>query len=301
MGIRSKLVILVSGLVALTSLGVAVGMTAAGIRGAHLLVPAGLGGVLSAGLLAALFQRVLRPVRTLRRVARAMADGHLDVRVPELGRGGLGELGETFNKMAAALQAQHDNLEQVVAERTRELREANLRLERLATTDGLTGVYNHRRFQEALAQETLRSGRNGRPFSVLFLDVDHFKRFNDAMGHPAGDELLRQLAALLARELRSSDLVARYGGEEFGVILADTGKDRALQVAERLRAAVELELNDTARAPYVTVSVGAATYGFDGETPRQLVGAADRALYVAKHTGRNRVAAADESMLQRAG
>jgi diguanylate cyclase (GGDEF)-like protein len=301
MGIRSKLVILVSGLVALTSIGVAVGVLAPGGRELAIAASA-VGTALSAALLGALYRRVLGPVGTLRRVARAMAAGQLDVRVPALGRGELGELGETLNKMAAALKAQHDNLEQAVAERTRELREANHRLETLAVTDGLTGLYNHRRFHEALGRETLRSIRNGRRFSVLFLDVDHFKRFNDAMGHPAGDELLRQLAALLTRELRSSDLVARYGGEEFAAILPDTEKHVALEVAERVRSAVELELNDTALTPYVTISIGEATYGSDGDTPRELLAAADRALYLAKHTGRNRVvAASDELMLQRAG
>ena len=294
MGIRSKLVILVSGFVGSTAIASAVGIPR--------IAAAVMGVVLSGALLAALDRLVLRPVRLLQHAARALGDGQLDVRVPGLGRGELGDLAETLNKMAAALRAQHENLEHVVAERTRELREANTRLETLAVTDGLTGVYNHRRFQEALGRETLRSSRNGRPFSVLFLDVDHFKRFNDSMGHPAGDELLRQLAALLTRELRLSDLVARYGGEEFAVILAETDKEVALEVAERVRAAVELELNDTALAPYVTISIGVATYGFDGGTSRELLAAADRALYVAKHTGRNRVvAASDELMLQRAG
>lgn len=250
-----------------------------------------LGLVVSLVLLASLYRMVIRPVQLLQRVARQMGEGDLSAQVPPLGKGELGELGSTFNMMAQALKSERENLERTVDARTRELREANERLETLAVTDGLTGVFNHRRFQEALAQETLRSARNQRAFSVLMVDVDHFKRFNDTLGHPAGDDLLRKLAQTLRRELRQTDLLARYGGEEFAAVLPDTTKDVGLAAAERLRAAVERDLNGQEGAPTVTISVGLATFEADGQTPQELLIAADKALYEAKQTGRNRVVA----------
>src|SRR5207302_8688672 len=141
-----------------------------------------------------------------------VGEGSLNTRAPSLTGRELGELSQMVNKMAGTLQGERDNLEKSVADRTRELQEANARLERLAVTDGLTGVFNHRRFHEGLAAELLRSLRSGRPLSVLMIDVDLFKRVNDSMGHPAGDELLRKLAQVLQTTLRATDMLARYGG-----------------------------------------------------------------------------------------
>ena len=261
-----------------------------------------LGLLMSLVMLGGLYQLVVRPVRRLQRVARQMGEGQLDARVPPLGSGELGELGETFNKMAEALRTERENLERKVEERTRELLSANERLETLAVTDGLTGVFNHRRFQEALAQETLRSARNQRPFSVVMLDVDHFKRFNDTLGHPAGDQLLRQLCQVLKAELRASDLLSRYGGEEFAIILPDTTREVALQVAERLRESVALRCSgEDGTTPFpVSISLGVATFAADGQTPQAILMAADRALYEAKHTGRNRVVSAGPGLEQSA-
>lgn len=253
----------------------------------------GVSGLLALAMFLALDRLVVRPVRRLQRVARRMGEGDLDARVPALRGTELSELSETFNRMAAALKEQRETLERTVEQRTAELRQANQRLEKLAVTDGLTGVFNHRRFQEALAQEVLRSARNGRPMSVLMCDVDHFKRFNDSLGHPAGDELLRQLAAVLQGELRATDLLARYGGEEFAILLPETDKDEAVRVAERLRGAVESKLDPTERfGQKVSISIGVATWQVDGQGPQALLSAADRALYAAKSRGRNRVVAA---------
>jgi len=233
---------------------------------------------------------VARPLKALQVAVRKMGEGSLNTRAPPLRGLEMRELSEMMNKMAATLQAERDNLEKSVADRTRELQEANARLERLAVTDGLTGVYNHRRFQEGLAAELLRSTRTGRPVSVLMADVDLFKKVNDAMGHPAGDELLRRLAQVLNSALRGTDLLARYGGEEFAALLPETSKTVAGQVAERMRAAVEAELNVDGRwTQKITISVGVATYPDDGKTGEQALIAADEALYVAKHQGRNRV------------
>ncbi len=234
---------------------------------------------------------VVRPVRTLQTAVRRMGEGHLATRVPPLRGSELGELTNIINRMASALQHERENLERSVAERTRELQEANARLERLAVTDGLTGVFNHRRFQEQLQAEIVRSERHKRPMGVLMVDVDFFKKVNDAMGHPAGDELLRRLAEVLSADLRQTDLIARYGGEEFAVLLPETSKTEAMQVAERMRQAVETKINDgtTAWPTRVTVSIGVGTYPDDGKAGEQVLVAADQAMYVAKRQGRNRV------------
>lgn len=233
---------------------------------------------------------VVRPVHTLQQAVRRMGEGHLSTRVPPLRGSELGELTNTINRMASALQHERENLERSVAERTKELQDANARLERLAVTDGLTGVFNHRRFQEQLQAEILRSERHKRPMGVLMVDVDFFKKVNDAMGHPAGDELLRRLAEVLGADLRATDLIARYGGEEFAVLLPETTKSEAMQVAERMRIAVETKINSGPAWPIpVTVSIGVGTFPEDGKTGEQVLVAADQAMYVAKRQGRNRV------------
>lgn len=236
---------------------------------------------------------VVKPVRALQQAVRRMGEGHLATRSPPLRGSELGELSDTMNKMAAALQHERENLEHIVAERTRELQELNARLARLAVTDGLTGVYNHRRFQEAITAELLRSERHKRPMGVLMIDVDFFKKVNDAMGHPAGDELLRRLAEVLSADLRQTDLIARYGGEEFAVVLPETTRSEALQVGERMRLAVEEKINHGTPWPVkVTVSIGVASFPEDGKTAEQIIHAADQAMYVAKRQGRNRVVGA---------
>ena len=188
-------------------------------------------------------------------------------------------------------------LEAKIHERTHELAEANARLAQLAVTDGLTGLYNHRHFHERITLEVERSQRSGLPLSLLMLDVDHFKQFNDSFGHPAGDEVLRQFARVLTDARRANDVVARYGGEEFAVILVDTAKFTAAKVAERLRERVEAhDFSDAApRAGKLGVSIGVAMFPDDGTDAEALVRAADTALYVAKRAGRNRVVLATEA------
>ncbi|UCF80622.1 MAG: GGDEF domain-containing protein [Acidobacteriota bacterium] len=168
------------------------------------------------------------------------------------------------------------------------------RMEELAVTDGLTGLYNHRRFRAALSDEVRRAERTGAALSLLMLDLDHFKRLNDTYGHPAGDSVLRQTAALLRRTVRDIDVAARYGGEEFAVLLIDTDAADALRTAERVRAAVEAETFSHERTQLdVTVSVGAATHLAGSSGPDAALSAdallrsADRALYAAKEAGRN--------------
>ncbi len=174
----------------------------------------------------------------------------------------------------------------VLEEQKEQLEEANRRLELLALHDSLTGLGNRRAFENRLAQEVAQSRRYGTPLSVLLLDVDSFKEYNDSFGHPAGDEVLRRLAQVLRGQGRETDFFARYGGEEFIVVLPLTDASGATILAERLRGAVE-----QAAWPErgVTASLGAATLLPDMPDDAALVSAADGALYAAKAAGRNRV------------
>jgi diguanylate cyclase (GGDEF)-like protein len=168
---------------------------------------------------------------------------------------------------------------------------AQLALEQLATRDGLTGLANRRCFDDTLHAEWSRALRQQQPLSLLMVDVDNFKAYNDAHGHLGGDECLKRIARAVASEMRANDLVARYGGEEFAVILPNQSLKGAAIVAERIRARVEmLQLPSTAPSRQVTVSIGAATAiaGPDNHAS-ELVAIADAALYRAKHMGRNRI------------
>lgn len=175
----------------------------------------------------------------------------------------------------------------------RELIEANTRLQDLATTDGLTGLKNHRTFQERLRDDWNRARRLQIPLSLLLLDVDKFKQYNDNFGHPAGDEVLRLLARVLEKTTRDTDMVARYGGEEFVAVLPNTDAAGALRWAERFRDAVAATEWPCRR---MTVSIGASTSDpsikgtqADSGDPPGLIAEADRALYKSKADGRDRV------------
>lgn len=174
-----------------------------------------------------------------------------------------------------------------------ELLVANAALSRLAAADGLTGLANRRRFDQRLHEEWQRAQRDRSPLSLLMVDVDYFKLYNDHYGHQQGDECLRRLAGALARQARRpADLAARYGGEEFTLLLPETEAEGALEVAEQLRQEVlSLALPHAASkvAPTVTISVGVASLVPGPEVASDgLVAAADQALYAAKHAGRNR-------------
>lgn len=177
-------------------------------------------------------------------------------------------------------------------ETTRQLEVANVRLEKAASTDGLTNVANRRVFDERLDLEWRRCRRSGQPLSVLMIDIDHFKRFNDLHGHVAGDECLKAVAGTLSNTIsRAADLVARYGGEEFGAILPETSQERANRLAEDLRRQIE-ELRFDAISPTakITISIGAATeVPKRGRSAEDLIRRADASLYLAKNEGRNLV------------
>ena len=169
----------------------------------------------------------------------------------------------------------------------------NLRLsesvEKLAITDDLTQVYNYRFLKTALRREIKRAGRFHQDLSLIMIDVDNLKAYNDRNGHLRGSQLLREIARLLAGQLRSFDLVAKYGGDEFTLILPQTGLDGALVVAERMRAAIADYTFPLAQPNSITVSLGVALFPKDGTDVNGLIQSADRALYLAKQRGRNRV------------
>jgi diguanylate cyclase (GGDEF)-like protein len=165
-----------------------------------------------------------------------------------------------------------------------------LKMEKLATTDGLTGLNNHRTFQEIMARELERSKRYGRPLSVLLTDIDHFKSFNDTYGHPVGDLVLREIAGCIAQTVRLNDFPARYGGEEFAVVLPETDAQGAMIIAERIRVAIEARVIDSGPNKLrVTISIGCNTFPTYGTNQQEIIDCADKALYASKKGGRNRV------------
>lgn len=216
--------------------------------------------------------RIARPIREITLTSVSMSKGDLSRRV-NIRRGDeIGQLASAFNEMAASIQTSHDELV------------------RLSTTDGLTGLYNHREFQKRLGDEIKRASRYKAPLSLLMLDIDNFKRFNDTYGHPAGDIVLRSIGALILREIRSSDFAARYGGEEMAVVLTETGADEAFIFSERIRGAIQ-QFPVTVlggETVQVTVSIGIGSFPEDAPDRKTLIDVADQALYFAKTKGRNK-------------
>ena len=205
-------------------------------------------------------------------------------------------------RVGSALRLKREIDQRVARERelvevTRQLERANLALERLSLTDGLTGVANRRHFDQTLGEELSRAARIGSPLALLLLDIDFFKRFNDTYGHQEGDRCLQRVAGTLGRcASRSGDLAARYGGEEFAIILPNTDPAGARSVAERLQAevaALAIPHSASTVAATVTLSIGVAVALPPVDTdPQSLVVRADQALYIAKAQGRNRLAVA---------
>ena len=162
-------------------------------------------------------------------------------------------------------------------------------MELLAITDGLTQLINHKHFQEQLTKELERTKRYKRPVSLLMMDIDHFKSFNDTYGHPVGDLVLKEIAQCIKQAIRINDIAARYGGEEFTVIMPDCAEDGALVTAERMRKRVEQKIIASgANQLHVTLSIGCATFPAHASGQQELIDNADKALYHSKETGRNR-------------
>jgi diguanylate cyclase (GGDEF)-like protein len=211
---------------------------------------------------------IARPLVRLTDAAAQVSTGDLSVGLPAGGGGEVGYLTQVFNTMVDSLRKHHDELE------------------RLSTTDSLTGLSNRRHLMNLLTHEMDRAKRTEETFSILMLDVDHFKNYNDEHGHQAGDEVLARVGAVLRDSIRSYDCAARYGGEEFLVMLSAISLGRALEAAERIRKQIRAEQFE---GGLVTVSIGVAEYPTHGDTAKSIIGQADAALYEAKRAGRDRV------------
>jgi len=174
------------------------------------------------------------------------------------------------------------------------------RMELMATTDGLTGLVNHRTFQERFSAMLGRAERHKFPVSLILTDIDHFKKVNDTYGHPVGDEVLRRVAAILNGSARKIDIVARYGGEEFAIVLEATDRAGARQLAERIRVDVAQQSFQSSKGSFkATLSLGVASYPDDATAKDVIIARADQSLYAAKHGGRNQtVCAADLDKLK---
>ncbi len=194
--------------------------------------------------------------------------------------------------LLSQLRANRRELEVRVQERTAQLRTANAQLETLAVTDALTGLLNRRALFDLFRREIERAHRHRRELAVIMFDIDYFKAINDRHGHAAGDVVLKQVAAIAAKATRSTDTVARYGGEEFVLIAPETDKSSALELAERMRAALQsAEMRIDHQSLTVTASFGVAMLRGDDAKPEEVLRRADEALYAAKGGGRNRVVA----------
>ncbi len=191
-----------------------------------------------------------------------------------------------------AFNEEHRNLIETVSYQTAmALKNSRLyeQTQQMALTDGLTGLYTHRLFQEKLVEEVEWAARHNQTVVLVMVDADNFKSYNDTLGHPAGDALLKEIAALLKDKVRSTDIVCRYGGDEFALLLKNTQKEDAVKMCERIREAFQLRFGGN--EVQVTSSIGLAAYPTDAESKTDLAQAADDALYVSKRGGRNRVSA----------
>ncbi|HET6371103.1 MAG TPA: diguanylate cyclase, partial [Nitrospiria bacterium] len=236
---------------------------------------------------------IVHPLDRLTDGAARVAAGDLEVKLPVVSRGEVGYLTEVFNNMVAPLRQGQEELATINGILT----EKNRELQHLSITDSLTGLYNRMHFMEVLAGEVARSLRNGRPFTVMMIDTDYFKKYNDSFGHQAGDGLLKRMGVIFKECLRNVDCASRYGGDEFIVLLPEIEKEKAFEVAERIRGQVAAEMRSAdADGVAVTLSIGVASFPEHGDTPEAIIASADAALYHAKRTGRNRVVMASSDL-----
>ena len=243
-----------------------------------------------------LSRTILRPIAMFTQGASIIGSGNLEHRIDLRDGLEMNMLADEFNSMAGRLQKSYFELEGKVRDRTKELSDANTKLEKLAITDGLTGAFNQKQFYKVLAEELERAGRYGRTLSVIIMDIDNFKNFNDTHGHVEGDAVLKNASALIKSKVRKQDMVSRYGGEEFTVLLPETEKEHAVLLAERLRSAMhdkEFPGEELQPGGRLTISLGVATFPDDEKEAKALVEKADQALYRAKDGGRDRVEQAE--------
>ncbi|MBW8890446.1 MAG: diguanylate cyclase [Fibrobacteres bacterium] len=201
-------------------------------------------------------------------------------------------VGLESNRSGTYSQSELQLLKTIMANVSTALTKARMytEMEKLATIDGLTQIANHRKFQDIMTMEMERSQRYNTPLTLLLMDIDHFKKFNDTYGHPVGDLVLQMVAKALQGSIRNTDYCARYGGEEFVVVLIQADEEQSRVLAERVRKAVEsMQVRNEDKILRVTVSVGSATFPFDGADKQELIDNADKAMYASKQGGRNRV------------
>ncbi len=229
---------------------------------------------------------IVRPLGRLTQGADQVAAGDLQVDLPVRNRSEAGYLTQVFNHMVAKLRQNRDQLAAVNAE----LQNKNQELHLLSITDPLTGLFNRKHLMETLTAEVIRSLRHKHTFALMIIDIDHFKRINDTYGHQKGDEVLHCLAQVFKQSIRDSDYAARYGGEEFIILLPETDGQGAMEAAERIRVNVGQESVAMADDSIsVTVSIGISLFPDNGEDVNSVIQQADKALYIAKDTGRNRI------------
>lgn len=193
------------------------------------------------------------------------------------------------------LRRQNKNLTETLMKYSEELERMNKMLKGMAERDGLTDLYNHRHFRESLDRELIRAHREKKPVSLIIIDLDFFKTYNDTNGHLAGDKLLKDCSQILKDAVRGSDLVARYGGEEFVLLLPNAGREDAVNLAERIREQIAdhpFEGRECQPGGRLTASMGVSTFPEDSRDASTLIDAADKALYQAKESGRNTVTSA---------
>lgn len=233
-------------------------------------------------------RKISAPLQALAEGVEQVAAGNFSVTVDVPPQDETGILAKAFNGMVADIK----NMQTDILNQQKELRLKNEELLVMAITDGLTKLYNYRYFQDCLAQAVDMAEQEKQPLALLIIDIDHFKHYNDLFGHQVGDQLLYELGQLLITELGPNDMVARYGGEEFTVILFGATKTEALEMAEKLRRAVEdypFPGREQQPAGTLTVSVGVATYPDHAKNKEELIKLADEALYKAKYFSRNKV------------
>lgn len=236
---------------------------------------------------------IVRPILVLNDTAKKLSEGVFSEIKLDGRRDELGQLNNSFNNMARQLTQTVAVLEEQIAERTRELLLKNEVLQQLSYLDGLTGIANRRKLDSFLAQAWHMAMRNQHAVTIMMLDIDWFKNYNDTYGHQAGDDCLKTLGGLLQQIVsRSTDLVARYGGEEFIVVLQETVQSGAEEIAQEIRNSVEALQIPHKTSPYgvVTISIGVAyMIPKRNELEEKGIAKADEALYLAKESGRNRV------------
>ncbi|MGA1871110.1 MAG: diguanylate cyclase [bacterium] len=234
---------------------------------------------------------IVRPLDCLTKGAGKVAAGDLDVDLPVRSRCEVGYLTGVFNHMVARLRKGREDLDAV----NKRLREKNMELEEISVTDSLTALYNRKHLMETLDKEMARSRRYNSQLTLLIIDIDYFKKYNDTYGHLAGDEVLRQMSEIFRKSIRKCDYAARYGGEEFIIILPEIGQKDGVAMAERIRHTIVKEkIGGNSHPIQVTVSVGVALFPMHGDEPQSLISKADEALYQAKKNGRNQVVCAEE-------